>query len=66
MRAFEFHAGEVMVYTRDVITIDLDFIAYVRERPSERDPQWSVHFAGGQINVTKPAYDRVMSAWKSE
>lgn len=66
MRPFEFHVGEVTDRDVRVLIIDLDAIEVLQEKTYEDRPFWSVIFAGDVILVTKPAFDRVMRAWKSQ
>ncbi|MDP2996523.1 MAG: hypothetical protein Q8N47_03480 [Bryobacterales bacterium] len=62
MRAFEFHEGEV----GGRLIVDLDFVVMFQEIPSEGRTLWSVSFSGGGIvYLTKPAFDRILLAWKS-
>ncbi len=64
MRLFEFRDGEVDNNTR--LTIDLDYIEMLQATPYNDSLLCTVVLVSGmQISVTKPAFDRVMQAWKS-
>ena len=74
MRAFELHAGEVVtslgnidndfVFVRSFV--DLDHISELREYSHEGRTSYYVIFSGyHSVNMTKPAFDRILLAWKS-
>jgi hypothetical protein len=65
MRAFEFHEGEVVDNPVGRTIVDLDFVVWLREQPYEGRTLWSVTFSGGVTALlTKPAFDRILLAWK--
>ena len=63
MRAFEFHEGEVVHDPGKRIIVDLDYVVKFEEEPTS----WGVWFSGaGSVFLTKPAFDRILLAWKSK
>jgi len=67
MKAFEFHEGEVVSnpVSRRMI-VDLDFVVMLLEILYEGRTLWNVVFSGGgTVSLTKPAFDRILLAWKS-
>ena len=66
MRAYEFLEGEIIVGNpgRRLI-VDLDFLVSLSRY--EGQPSWSVTFSDGDVVfLTKPAFDRILLAWKSK
>jgi hypothetical protein len=70
MRAYEFHAGEMVDANVRVTIVDLDSIVRFQEGAAGYDPVrifWTVTFTdGGFLSITKPAFDRILAAWKSK
>jgi hypothetical protein len=66
MRAYEFLAGEIVGNPGRRLIVDLDFLVSLSETPYEGRPSWGVTFSGGgAVLLTKPAFDRILLAWKS-
>jgi hypothetical protein len=66
MRAFEFHEGEVVGHPVGRMIVNLDHLVTLYEIPSDGPSQWVVQFShGGVSSLTKPAFDRILLAWKS-
>jgi hypothetical protein len=72
MRAFEFHAGEVDDKDVKLMIVDLDSVVMLKEWLSTAgsytaDTRWVVTLSSGDhLFVTKPAFDRILLAWKSK
>lgn len=68
MRAFEFHAGE---FDEDVesMIIDLDSVVALAQKlfSATGKRRWIVTLSSGtSVFVTKPAFDRLLLAWRSK
>jgi hypothetical protein len=65
MRVFELHDGEVTDAPGKLI-VDLDFLEMLQETPYEGRTLFSARFSSGcLVSLTKPAFDRILLAWKS-
>jgi hypothetical protein len=67
MRAFEFHEGEVGGNPAKRMIVDLDFLVMLQEIPYEGRTLWTARFSGVDdgLVLAKPAFDRILLAWKS-
>jgi hypothetical protein len=66
MRVYEFLTGEVLETDHRTI-VDLDFLVELREKLFEGRYDGSAKFSGGPFyRLTKPAFDRILLAWKSK
>jgi len=66
MRVFELHEGELESNPARRMIVDLDSLVMLQETPYEGRTLWSVTFScGGAVLLTRPAFDRILLAWKS-
>ncbi len=68
MRVFEFHAGEVVDKNVKLMIVDLDSVVIFQEKVFfDDETKWVVTFSSDtHVFVTKPAFDRILLAWKSK